>query len=252
MSDNYPAKSEYQIMDDYDARQIETADSAVKQALVYKTKNGKKQLSYMGIKWIVLKMSQNEQALEILGLPQIELIKHDESDQKTWIWYATIKVRNTKTKLESIGASEQPFLDEYKGHTYDQFGRTKAISKAERNAFRKQIPELEINAMMDTVSIHAEETIYNDSCDPTDNRPTLKQLDYLQNLGHAGPAPKSKQDASNLIEKIKNGATTPDVSSDTDYQKNCICDKFIPNSINGKTCQTCKKLAPLNHQVHEV
>ena len=49
MSDNYPAKSEFQIMDDHDARQIETADSAVKQALVYRTKNGKRQLSYTGL-----------------------------------------------------------------------------------------------------------------------------------------------------------------------------------------------------------
>ena len=107
-------------------------------------------------------MAQNEQALEIPDLPQIELVKHDESDQKTWIWYAMIKVRNAKTGLETIGASEQNFIDEYKGNIYDQFGRTKAISKAERNAYRKQIPELEINAMMDTVvSIQSEESIYS-------------------------------------------------------------------------------------------
>ena len=252
MSDNYPAKSEFQIMDDHDARQIETADSAVRQALVYRTKNGKRQLSYTGIKWLVLKMAQNEQSLEIPDLPQVELVKHDESDQKTWIWYAMIKVRNAKTGLETIGASEQNFIDEYKGNIYDQFGRTKAISKAERNAYRKQIPELEINAMMDTVSAQSEESIYNDNRNytstttPSDNTPTEKQLDYLQSLGYTGPAPKSKQEASDQIEKIKNGATTADMSDNTGYQKNCICDKFIPNSVNGKTCQTCKKLAPLN------
>ena len=78
-----------------------------------------------------------------------------------------------------------------------------------------------------------------------DNTPTEKQLDYLQNLGYTGPKLKTKQEASDQIEKIKNGAATVDASSDTGYQKNCICDKFIPNSINGKTCQTCKKLAPL-------
>ena len=35
--------------------------------------------------------------------------------------------------------------------TYDTFGRTKAHSKAERNAWRKQIPELEITTLLETV-----------------------------------------------------------------------------------------------------
>ena len=76
-----PEKSEFQIMDDADSQQIQEAESAVKQALAYVVK-GKKQLSYMGIKWIVLKMSQKEQPIEVIDMPQIELVKH-EVDNKS-------------------------------------------------------------------------------------------------------------------------------------------------------------------------
>ena len=250
-------KSEYQIMDAADSKQIEQADTAVQQALVY-IANGKKQLTYIGIKSIVLEMSQNEQPLEIPDLPSVELIKHDENNQKTWIWYATIKVKNAKTGLESIGASEQPFLDEYRQYQMDSFGRTKAISKAERNAFRKQIPEAEINRRINDVKPEDIHTLYNkhgySADNSTNNEASQKQLDYMKNLGYNGPKPKSKQEASDIIESIKNGAkvakpaTTATDNDDpkVDPDRYCACDKFIRNAITkGKTCQTCLKLAPL-------
>ena len=233
-------KTEFQIMDEADSKQIQEAETAVKQALVYEVK-GKKQLSYMGIKWIVLKMSQKEQPLEVVDMPIIELIKHDSDNKSSWIWYATIKVRNKKTGLSTVGASESPF--NFNGQ-YDSFGRTKAISKAERNAFRKQIPELEINTMLDTISPNDIQPLQsqNNSTQSSD-APTQKQLDYLKNLGYTGPTPDTKQMASNIIEDLKNGAKEAEtVPVDDDYEKYCICEKPIPNSINGETCQTCKKL----------
>lgn len=234
-------KSEFQIMDEADSTQIQEAETAVKQALAYEVR-GKKQLSYMGIKWIVLKMSQKEQPLEVVDMPIVELTKHDPDNKNSWVWYATIKVRNRKTGLSTIGASESPF--NFNGQ-YDSFGRTKAISKAERNAFRKQIPELEINAMLDTISPNDIQPLQsqNNSTQSSD-APSQKQLDYLNSLGYTGPKPDTKQIASNIIEDLKNGAKEAEtVTKDDDgYKKYCTCEKSIPNSINGKTCQNCKKL----------
>lgn len=234
MSQNI-VKSEFQIMDEADSQQIQYAETAVKQALAYEVR-GKKQLSYMGIKWIVLKMSQKEQPLEIIGLPCVELMKHDTDDKNTWIWYATIKSRNQKTGLGTVGASESPYFFNEK---YDPFGRTKALSKAERNAYRKQIPELEINAMLDTLSpedIQPLNTQNSGSSAP--NPASEKQLQYLKDLGYTGTPLKTSFGASKLIEKLKNGAIEA-----KDSEKYCSCQTPVPNAVtNGKTCQTCLKL----------
>lgn len=232
---NLEVKSEFQIMDEADSQQIQDAETAVKQALVYEVR-GKKQLSYMGIKWIVLKMSQKEQPLEIVNIPCIELMKHDVDDKNTWIWYAIIKARNQKTGLGTVGASESPYLFSGK---YDPFGRTKAISKAERNAYRKQIPEVEINAMLNSINPEDIQKLntQNNTTQNSDS-PTEKQLDYLKSLGYTGPKPTTKQIASNIIEDLKKDATEA-----KDPEKYCSCKNPIPNSVtNGKTCQTCLKL----------
>ena len=258
-------KSEFQILDEADSLQIEKAETAVKQALVYQTNNSK-QLTYMGIKWLVLHMSQkgqpltiydvptvelvkhdpedksqwiwyatvkvrnsktgldtigaSEQPLTIYDVPTVELVKHDPEDKSQWIWYATVKVRNSKTGLDTIGASEQPFLDKHRGDNYDPFGRTKAISKAERNAFRKQIPELEITAMLDIVTAEEVEKIdttpatetkatnpYQRTESEVSDAPTEKQLDYLSLLGYTGEKPKTKAEASDIIKSIKEGSS---------------------------------------------
>ena len=233
MSDNTSViPSEFQIMDEADNAQILKAESYIKQALAYDVR-GKKQLSYMGIKWLVLKMSHKGQPLEILDMPLIELSMIDLKDKSTWIWYCTIKARNQKTGLVTVGASESPWLS---GGNYDTFGRTKAISKAERNAYRKQIPEIEINAMLESISPEDIESLPSKSTG-LPNKPSRKQLDYLKNLGYTGITPKTSFDASSLIEKLKNN------SQESDSEKYCSCVSPIPNSItNGKTCQTCKKL----------
>lgn len=219
-------------MDEADSKQIQEAETAVKQALAYEVR-GKKQLSYMGIKWIVLKMSQKEQPLEVVDMPTTELMKHEPENKNSWVWYATIKIRNKKTGLSTVGASESPY--NFNGQ-YDSFGRTKALSKAERNACRKQIPEIEINAMLNTLDPTDIQPLNTpNSSTQSSDEPSQKQLDYLKNLGYTGPKPDTKQIASNIIEDLKNDAKDPD--------RYCSCEKPIPNSItDGKTCQTCKKL----------
>jgi len=230
MSETGIIPSEYRIMDDADNQQI--LESAIKQALAYSVR-GKKQLSYMGIKWLVLKMSQKEQPLEIVDMPQVELSKIDPEDNATGVWYCTIKARNLKTGLVTVGASEATYLS---NGVYDNFGRTKAISKAERNAYRKQIPEIEINAMLNTIS---PDDIQNISHQDATASISQHYLDTLKNLGYSGIQPKTSFDASKLIESLKKKAKNLD-----DY---CPCSRFIPNSINSIFCQTCGKKKPEDH-----
>jgi len=140
MSNEETKTTMIQLMDKADEQQIMNADKAVQQAMVYKTKTGDKQLTYIGLKHLTLLMSQKGQPLEVLEA-SVKLDKEEGRPQVDWHWYATYKVRNQKTGHESVGVSEAPYLD---GSNYDQFGRTKALSKAERNAWRKQLPELAI------------------------------------------------------------------------------------------------------------
>jgi hypothetical protein len=79
-------------------------------------------------------MSQRGFPLRVTN-SQIEL----SGEGKEKKWYATVRILNQTTGLELDGVSEASYHDE-KG-LVDQFARTKAHSKAERNAIRKQIPE---------------------------------------------------------------------------------------------------------------
>lgn len=237
---NLSEKSSFIIMDEADNQQIQDAGTVVKQVLAYESR-GKKQLSYMGIKWLVLKMSQKEQSLEIVDLPCIELMKHDGENQNTWIWCVTVKVRNLKTGLVTLGASESPFLAD--NNKYDTFGRTKAISKAERNAYRKQISEIEINAMLETIPKEDIKKLESQSTTtPQHTEPSpvaVHYLETLKNLGYIGIEPKTSFEAAKIIDELK----SKDDDVNVDYDKYCTCDNPVSNSItNGKTCQNCKKL----------
>lgn len=220
--------SEFQIMDEADNAQIQAAESAVRQALAYSVR-GKKQISYAGVKWLVLNMSHKDQPLEVVDLPAVELARHDPEDRSTWVWYAIVKIRNLRTGLVTVGASESPFLAQGE---YDSFGRTKAISKAERNGYRKQIPETRINAMLEAVSSGDVDTLQTSSSSgqgggaqqqqqqqPPQQKQqqkaassssssattaTAKQLNYLKSLGYTGPTPATSQEASVLISEHLN------------------------------------------------
>lgn len=162
MSETALQKSDFAILDKADEEQIKTAGEQLKGALVYEMKiKGKpvKQITFIGLKWITLKMSQNGQALEIIE-SDVHLDK-DGDDKKDWFWRAKVKSKNSKTGLETEGIAECPYLEKKEiwdngkptgdfKYDYDAFGRTKAHSKAERNSWRKQIPELEITTLLKT------------------------------------------------------------------------------------------------------
>lgn len=123
----------FKMADRTDESQIMNIDE-FKDILCYKdSKSNRYELSYKGIKHLVLEMASKGYPLEVMQTGT-ELI--GEGEEKTW--YATVKMRNKKTGLETVGNSECPFYD--KG-TKDPFARTKALSKAERNAAKKQLPE---------------------------------------------------------------------------------------------------------------
>jgi len=130
-------------MDQADEQQIISADDDLRKALVYEVR-GAKQITFIGLKFLVLKMSQSNQPLTIIK-SEITLDKDDPDDQKMWYWRSLVRVRNEKTHLETEGISESPYLESGK---YDKFGKTKSLSKAERNSWRKQIPELEIITLL--------------------------------------------------------------------------------------------------------
>ncbi len=257
-TENLPEKSAFQLMDEADELQI-ISDSNVKQSLVYKVQ-GKETLSYTGIKFLFQKyIQEKELSVEIIhDESYCKLEKDIEDDSNHWFWRSQFTLKTTRTSedgkiqiIETQGQSESPY--KVNGQ-YDSFGRTKAFSKSERNADRKQIPEFELTHMINQVQPKDVNT-FTTKTTVTSDSPSEKQLDYLKNLGYTGPKPDTKQIASNIIEDLKNGAVTAEndkknnnyekIAKQTidDYNKYCSCENPIPNSItNGKTCQTCKKL----------
>lgn len=155
----------FHLLESEDEQQIilET-NERMKEALVYqvnwynpKTYNYEKrdELSYAGINYLVILMAQNlKQGIEIVREPKIELLTVDGVER----WHAMIICRNKVTGLETVGNSEQTVKLKqkkkgadgkdvfengqpvYEYNKYDDFGRTKALSKAQRNAWKLQMP----------------------------------------------------------------------------------------------------------------
>lgn len=112
--------------------------------------------------------------------------------------------------------------------------RSMAMTRAKSRAIASMIGASESSAE-EMESVKTQISVINS------DTPSQKQLDYLKSLGYTGPKLASKQIASDIIEDLKSGAKESDTTDD--YEKYCICENPIPNSItNGKTCQTCKKL----------
>ncbi len=145
-NDELPVRLEHDdflILDEADEKQIAEVDQKIKDALVYELK-GNKELSYVGLKHLTLMMSQKGQALQVL---------EDECELKDGIWYAKMKVKNLKTQHETVGYAQQPArMQVGEEEKPDAFARTKAFSKAERNAWRKQIPELQIKSFIEVIT----------------------------------------------------------------------------------------------------
>ncbi len=102
-------KNDFSIMDSADEQQIISSDDDMRKALVYDLR-GTKQITYIGLKYLVLKMSQNQQALQILK-SEVVLDKDDPEDRKMWYWRSIVRVRNEKTGLETEGISEAPYFE---------------------------------------------------------------------------------------------------------------------------------------------
>ena len=139
------------IFEKLDEDQIKNADKAVKQAMVYEVAiRGTKtqEITFIGLKHIMLELSAKGHPLEIIE-SICNLEKDDPTDQKTWNWRAKVRCRNQTTSHEAEGLAECTYLDNGK---YDAFGQRKAHSKAERNAWRKQIPELQIKEFLKSVN----------------------------------------------------------------------------------------------------
>ena len=147
----------YSITDHYDEQQIIAIDSALREKLVYEVRN-EKRLSYYGVKWLVLKMADKGHRLGFMSKPDVTLVKFDDHDQHKWIWMAMVYMYNKKTTSEAYGLQESPFHEfirnkqtgKWTSIGYDKAGRTKAVSKATRNACRQLIPEVECESKTKT------------------------------------------------------------------------------------------------------
>ena len=236
----------YSITDSYDEQQIIAIDSALREKLVYEVRN-EKRLSYYGVKWLVLKMADKGHPLGFMSKPEVTLVKFDEHNEEKWIWMAMVHMHNKKTTSEAYGLQESPFHEfirnkqtgKWTSIGYDKAGRTKAVSKATRNACRQLIPEVECELLLDTVAkeqtlvIQEEELGGMQNLDskpgtssmttgakPTGGKssggppPSEGQKKYLKGLGHKGPAPTTMGEASSMIDallgnKPNNGGQAP-------------------------------------------
>ena len=187
---------EFQLMDRADEQQIVSFDTDVKQALVYVAKGGKKQLSYAGIQYLVLKLSAAGHPL-VLVSDDVELCKDVDEDQNTWQWRAKVVKKNTNTGFETMGVQESPYLDRHT-HEYDPFGRTKAVSKAMRNADRGHLPMAEIQRMINTAEASDIEHL-----SPRTERASIVQPEQ-QKHQPAGTAPPSGQNVTGPTSKQLN------------------------------------------------
>jgi hypothetical protein len=152
----------FSIFDKLDEQQIINADKAVKQKMIYQYK-GKEEITYSGIKFIILSMSRSNEVVEIEET-STKLEKDVEDDETKWYWRSVVKLRNSKTNYPTTGLAECAYLDE--SGNYHPFARQMSHSKAERNAQRKQIPEQMIVELLKLAkkqdSVHSVDT-------PSDN-----------------------------------------------------------------------------------
>ena len=207
-------------MDEADEQQI-ISDAEVQKSLVY-IAQGKKTLSYTGIKFLFQKWIETKQlSVEIIKDCSYCNLEKDELENKnTWFWRSQFTLKTTRILedgkiqvIETQGQSESPYLVKSNDKlNYDPFGRTKAFSKAERNADRKQIPEFEITHMINEIKPENITTLKGGNQTQSNNSPNPpsdKQLSYLTSLGYTGIPPKTSFEAGKLIEDLKAGVKNP-------------------------------------------
>ena len=158
----------FKLLDKEDEKQIvNVKDFANDSPLIYKVHKNF-ELSYRGIKHIAILMADRGMPLKLVN-SKVDLI--GEGKEKTW--YASVVMRNEKTGQEMEGVSQCSFYDE-KGS--DEFARTKAHSKAERNAIRKLIPEYLITKFIQEADKSQVKEIQFCSCLKSIPEPLAKEI----------------------------------------------------------------------------
>ena len=211
-TDTTPELTQFEITERADEMQIVAADPALQNILVYEVK-GKRALTSVGVRSLILDMARQGESMSVSNL-LMNLDKRDPDDQETWIWYAYVESTNLKTKAQTFGLSEAWYLMRHKDGSigkYDTFGRTKASTKAERNANQKQIhmdKVLLLQKTVESVNLRNLDGEFSNSGGNGDSKatraPSDKQLNYLKGLFWTWPAPTNMQDAGDLISAIKN------------------------------------------------
>ena len=125
--------SPFSIMERKDETQIlEELKGNVIQEFVYSFKQGSREitgLSYAGVKQIALEMGNIHCSEPVVS-------------EMNGSWVCKVKVVDTYRNMEMWGVSCQPKMMKTQwGPKEDDFGLQKAVSKAERNALRKLMPE---------------------------------------------------------------------------------------------------------------
>jgi len=252
-TENLPEKSSFQLMDEEDERQI-ISDSTVQESLVY-TAQGKKTLSYTGIKFLFQKWIESKHlSVEIIHAESYcNLEKDDADNQAHWYWRGKFTLRTTRIDengkpqiIETQGQQESGYLFK---NEYDPFGRTKAFSKSERNADRKQIPEFEITHMINEIdpknikNLDSGNNFQKSGGGTMGDPPTEKQLEFLKNLGYTGRKPDTKQIASNIIEDLKNGAKESKTAA-TEKPAQSTASEYTSPAVYPKPDEYCKCETP--------
>jgi len=170
-------------MDTFD--QLQQMDEKFRKKLIYEVRTYDEKtkqteisynLTFVGIKQLVLELAQKGQPLEIIGEPKVWREKIDDNPLNDR-WYAEVRLRNKATNQESWGVAESPvfpwqnvpvldqegrkiwidnpsfpgkkMLKTERKQVYDNFGRTAAVSKAIRNAERQHLPEFTIQLFVE-------------------------------------------------------------------------------------------------------
>ena len=203
------SQTSFNTLEQQDEQIIELGDN-IKHAMGHRVNGGDIQLSLQGYRYAADKKREEGHAFKILD-KCIELVKHDPEDKKQWVWYAEITIQDIKDGNETYGVSEQSYLKyEFKEGRkvlteYDEFGRTKAISKARRNAIRDQLPLTFIQSIINEFAEEIKDIKVGQSSttSSTVQVPTEKQLQYLKKLGYTGEPPKTTKEASDLIQRYR-------------------------------------------------
>ena len=205
----------FQATERADEQQITESDPSTQEILIYEVR-GIKTPSGPGVKHLALKMAQEGQALQTVH-HKMELVKHDPEDKAQWVWYAEAKVLNVSTGYQPMGVSEAWFLLRLKNNNigdYDTFGRTKAMSKAQRNATSIHITKEMKESLYKLSTPENTKILYLSSGNDDDNngggsnnntprQPSEGQLKYLKGLKWIWPVPNTMSEAGDLISALR-------------------------------------------------